>query len=477
MLLQHSISELKSQLKSGKISAVDLVSEAIDSATEYNSQINNYITILDKKEALAEAEKADKRRSEDTSKLPLLGLPFSLKDAYITRDVTTTAASHVLKDFVPPYQATVVNKLLEAGAILIGKHNMDAWGHGGSTENTDFKPTKNPWDLERIAGGSSGGTAAAISTRSSAFAIGEDTGGSIRNPSSMCGVTGLKVSYGRVSRYGSIAYASSLDSVGPIAKSAEDIAHILEIIAGQDNRDSTSSSEKVPTYSTQLNSLDPTTKVIGLPKEFFGEGLSPEVKVLFDQARATFEKLGFKTREVSIPSLKHAISIYYLIALSETSSNLGRYDGIRYGQGREYFTEETMRRIMLGTHALSAGYADELYKNAQKARTLLITEYKQAFEKCDVLLGPITPSAPSKLGELISDPMKNLLEDMYTVTVNTVGVPSLAIPAGFTDNALPVGVQIIGKQFAELELLQIGHHYQLETDWHTQLPPVLKEKL
>jgi aspartyl-tRNA(Asn)/glutamyl-tRNA(Gln) amidotransferase subunit A len=471
MYLDLSITELAEKLQKKEISSVELVTEALERIEATNDDLHGFISVKCKEHALADAKKADETRTASSSVLH--GLPFSLKDAYCTTDMPTTAASKVLEGFQPPYDATVYKKLKAEGAILIGKNNQDAWGHGGSTENTDFGAAKNPWDQNRIAGGSSGGSAIAVATRSVAFAIGEDTGGSIRNPSSMCNTSGLKVTYGRVSRYGAIAYASSLDTVGPMAKSVADLAVLLEIMAGSDPLDSTSSHRPVEKYTQSLGK-DIKGKVIGIPKEFFAEGIDPEVKKIIEAAAKQFESAGAKIVDVSIPFLKHGVSIYYLIALSETSSNLGRYDGIRYGNVRENFSPETMRRIMVGSFALSAGYADELYKNAQKARTVLIQEYDKVFEECDVVLAPVTPSPPAKIGELMSDPLKNLLEDLYTVTINTVGVPSLAIPAGFTAEGLPVGMQIIGKKFHEAELIQMGDAYQRMTEWHKKLPPVVK---
>jgi aspartyl-tRNA(Asn)/glutamyl-tRNA(Gln) amidotransferase subunit A len=471
MLLDATLSQLAAQLQKKEISSVDLVKEALQQVQAHDAQLHSFITLADPADVLAKAEQADATRTPES---PILhGIPYALKDAYCTSDMRTTAASKVLDTFTPPYDATVYRKMKETGAILIGKNNQDAWGHGGSTENTDYQPAKNPWDPQRIPGGSSGGSAIAVATRMAAFAIGEDTGGSIRNPSSMCNTSGLKVTYGRVSRYGAIAYASSLDTVGPMAKSVVDLAIIMEHIAGRDPLDGTSSPVAVPAY-TQFLGQDIKGKVIGLPAEFYGEGLDPAVRTIIDQAVKTFENLGAKIETVSMPALKHGVAIYYLIALSETSSNLARYDGIRYGDSRQLFSAETMRRIMVGSYALSAGYADELYNNAQKARTLLISEYAQAFEKCDVLLAPVTPTPPAIIGELINDPLKNLLEDLYTGTVNVVGSPSLAIPAGFTANKLPVGLQLIGKKFAEAELLQLGSAYQAVTEWHTKKPILIK---
>lgn len=473
MLIDKSIKELSVLLKKKEISSVDLIKESYNQIEKLDSKLHSFITVKDKNIALKEAEEKDKNRKND---FPIIyGLPFSIKDAYVTKNFRTTAGSKILDDFYPPYNAAVAEKLNQSGAILIGKNNMDNWGHGASNENTDYKIPHNPWDMERITGGSSGGSAVAIATRMVPFAVGEDTGGSIRNPSSMCDISGLKVTYGRVSRYGAIAYASSLDTVGPMAKSVEDLSYLLELMAGRDERDATSSTTKVEKYSEYLGKSI-KGKIIGLPKEFFGQGLDPEIKKTVLVASKIFEKLGAKIIEVSLPHFVYGVSIYYLIALSETSSNLGRYDSFRYGDKRELFSHETVRRIMLGTYALSAGYADKLYKKAQKLRTILIQEYDEALNTCDVILSPVTPSLPSKIGEMISDPVKNLLEDLYTGTFSLVGAPALTIPAGFSEKKLPIGLQIVGKKFGEGELFQLGYLYQQETDWHRQLPTILKKE-
>jgi len=470
-MLNKSIKELSSLLNKKQISSVDLVKETYSQIEKLDSKLHSFITIKDKSVALKEAEEKDKIRKNDSS--IVFGLPFAVKDAYVTKDLQTTAGSKLLENFNSPYNATVVEKIIKAGGILIGKNNMDNWGHGASNENTNYQIPHNPWDMERITGGSSGGSAVSVSTRMVPFAVGEDTGGSIRNPSSMCNISGLKVTYGRVSRYGAIAYASSLDTVGPMAKSVEDLSYLLEIMAGHDDHDATSSRLPVEKYSQYLGDSI-KGKIIGLPKEFLEKGLDPEIKKTVLTATKVFEKLGAKIIEVSLPHFIYGISIYYLIALSETSSNLGRYDSFRYGDKRELFSNETVRRILLGTYALSSGYADKLYKKAQKLRTILIQEYDQALKKCDVLLSPVTPSLPSKIGEMISDPLKNLLEDLYTGTVNLVGAPALVIPAGFSENNLPIGLQIVGKKFGEGELFQLGYSYQQETDWHKKLPIILK---
>jgi aspartyl-tRNA(Asn)/glutamyl-tRNA(Gln) amidotransferase subunit A len=473
MLIDHSIKQLSVLIKKKELSLTDLVKDAYSQIENLDGKLHSLITIRDKNSALKEAEEKNKNIKDDSS--IIFGLPFTVKDAYCTKDLRTTAGSKILDNYFSPYNATVVEKLNKSGGILIGKNNLDNWGHGASNENTDYQVPHNPWDMERITGGSSGGSAVSIAARMTPFAIGEDTGGSIRNPASMCNISGLKVTYGRVSRYGAIAYASSLDTVGPMAKSVEDLAYILEIIAGHDNHDSTSSTFKVEKHHDFLGKSI-KGKIIGLPKEFFGQGLDPQIKKNVLSAVKIFEKLGAKTEEVSLPHFVYGVSIYYLIALSETSSNLGRYDSFRFGDKRELFSNESTRRILLGTYALSAGYADKLYKKAQKLRTILIKEYEEALEKCDVLLSPVTPSLPSKIGEMINDPVKNILEDLYTGTVNLVGAPALAIPAGFSEEGLPTGMQIIGKKFAEAELLQMGYLYQQETDWHKKLPPLLEKK-
>lgn len=451
MNLDLSIAELAAKYRSGDVSPVEVVEECFENINK-NAQLNAFITLRDKQEILEEAKNVE-------FKTPLSGMPYVLKDAYVTKGLRTTAASKVLENYIPDYDATVVERLKKAGAILIGKTNMDAWGHGASSENTDFGPVKNPWDISRVAGGSSGGAAAAVAARMAMFAIGEDTGGSIRNPAGWCGISGLKVTYGRVSRYGAIAYASSLDTIGPMAKTAQDLAIVLEQIAGPDKYDATSSLAEVPLYSQNLN-LDLKKIKIGIPLKS---------DPLIQAAIAKFQQLGVQVVEVSLPMLKYAVAAYYLLAPSETSSNLGRYDGIRYGKGRENFTLESMRRIMIGTYALSAGYYDAYYKKAQQARTKIIEDYQMAFEKCDVIIMPISPSIAPKFGELINDPIKNMLADMYAVTANISGIPSLAVPCGL-DDKMPVGFQIQGPMFSEKLLLAMGHMYQQVTDFHHAKP-------
>lgn len=468
MLLDKTIAELRSLLSERKISSRDLVGEAYGNIETFDSALSAFITVREKKDTLAEADACDSGHSRG----PLSGIPFCLKDAYMTKNLRTTAAAKVLDAFVPPYEATVSRKLKENGAILIGKNNMDAWGHGATNENSDYGPVKNPWDKTRVAGGSSGGSAAAVSARMAAFSIGEDTGGSIRNPASMCNIAGLKVTYGRVSRYGTVAYASSLDTVGPLAKSVEDIAEILEVIAGLDPKDATSSRRKVPPYVKLLDQPLKGTR-IGILQEFLGEGADADVRNVFDGAVKTFESLGARVLPVSMPSLSYAVPIYHLIAMSETSSNLNRYDGVRFGNNRSFFAEEGMRRVIVGTYALKAGYHDELYGRALKGRTVLIREFEALGKDCDIFLGPTLPAIPYLLGDLTADPVKMLLADIFTVSVNLIGAPALAIPAGFSRKGLPVGMQIIGKPFDEERILAAGDAFQRATDWHRKKPKAL----
>lgn len=457
MILDATIKELTEGLAKKKFSSEEIIEEAYAQAKKTQGLCNAFITLLPKKEIKLAPKGA------------LHGIPFVMKDSYLTSGIKTTAGSAVLGNYIAQYDATVYKKLLDAGAILLGKMNMDAWGHGASTENTDFGPSKNPWDLTRVAGGSSGGPAVAVSTRASSFAIGEDTGGSIRQPSSWCNITGLRVTYGRVSRYGCIAYASSFDTVGPMAKTAEDCALVLEVIAGRDLYDATSSEKPVEKYSEQLNKpLADLT--VGVADELFAEGLDNEIKAAIEKAIKQLEQMGVKVAKISLPLLKFGVPLYYILAPSETSSNLARYDGVRFGQSRKFFTRETQRRLMIGTYALSAGYYDAYYKNAQKVRTRFINDYHEAFKKCDVILTPVSPTLPTKFGELINDPIKNMLADYYMTTVSCAGLPGLSLPAGFSKSGLPIGMQLVGKMFSEEVLLRIGHQYQQVTDWHTRKP-------
>ena len=462
-ITELTIKELLNSLAKKEFSSIELIDAYLKNINSFEENIKAFITLLDREEIHAKIKNLKFKIKN------LSGLPFSLKDAYITQDTTTTAGSKILDGYKPKYNATVYQKLLDNGAVLIGKNSQDAWGHGSTSENTDYDIPRNPYDLNRVAGGSSGGSAAAVAANMVPFAIGEDTGGSIRNPASFCNITGLKVTYGRVSRYGAIAYASSLDTVGPMSKSVEDIAYILSIIAGKDPYDATTSPNPVPNYIENL-SRDIKNKIIGVPKEFFQDGTDKEVIQKVRDALKIFEKLGANICEVSIPSIDIGVAAYYLLAPSETSSNLARYDGIRFGHSRDKFTQETMRRIMIGTYALSAGYYDAYYKKSLKARTLIINDYNNAFKKCDMLIGPVNPTPAPKFGELISDPVQLMLSDVYTLTQNIAGIPSLALPCGFTESGLPIGMQIMGKMFSEETILQAGFAYQQATDWHKRKP-------
>lgn len=468
-LLDKSLKQLAKELRSKKISVADLIEAVYANIDAWNNATKALITVVDKDEALAQAAQAQKQLATSTS--PLMGIPYVLKDSYLTRGIKTTAASIILQDYVPQYDAMVYRKLQQAGAILIGKANMDAWGHGATNENSDFGSVTNPWQTDRVAGGSSGGCGAAVAARMAMFAIGEDTGGSIRNPASWNNITGLKVTYGRVSRYGCIAYASSFDTVGPMAKSAEDCAVVLEAIAGADPFDASSAQVAVDSYASLTSKKNKPT--IGLPKELFTDALRPEIKTGIEAAVEEFGQLGFSLVEVSMPTLEYALSVYYLIAPSETSSNLARYDGVRYGTNRGGFRPENKRRIMIGSYALSAGYYDAYYRKALQARTLLIRDYEAALKQADVLLMPVTTSAATKIGESIEDPLENMMIDLFTTSQNPVGVPALAIPAGFTSDQLPFGIQLVGPKFSEKTLFTVAHAYQQANPWHSQSPNLI----
>lgn len=462
MLLDKSLSDLLTGYRDKSINPVDVLNEAYGQIEKYSTKLNTLISVREKQEALKQLKALD-------PSLPLYGLPYVLKDSYVTTELPTTCASSVLGQFLSPYDATVHKKLKAAGAILIGKANQDAWGHGASTENSDYGMGKNPWDPTRVVGGSSGGPAAAVATRMCTFAIGEDTGGSIRNPAAWNNISGLRVTYGRVSRYGCVAYASSMDTVGPFGKTVADLAVILKVIAGPDVYDGTSVPYVVDDYSQELTK--PLKKLkIGVASEMFGPGLDQEISLNTQDFASKLSALGHQLIDISLPVAEISDAAYYILAPSETSSNLSRYDGIRYGNTRELFTQESMRRIMVGTYELSSGYYDAYYRKALKIRTLLIKTFQKAFEQCDVILLPENPIMPPKLGDLISDPLANMLADLYNTPVSLIGSPSLIIPSGFHQNGLPIGVQLVGKKFSESLLLSLGHQYQQATNWHTRTP-------
>ncbi len=470
-------------LASKKISSVELTQATLQRAHEVDSKIQAYVTIADDV-ALEQAKQADERIAKGENITPLTGIPFSMKDAISTRGVRTTCSSKILENYVPQYNATVTDKLADAGAVLIGKTNMDEFGMGSSCENSGLFNTRNPWDLDRVPGGSSGGAAASMSAGLCNFAIGEDTGGSVRMPAGFCNVTGIKPTYGRVSRYGLIALASSFDSIGPMTRDAYDCATVLQYIAGHDPKDSTSYKIQVTNYHENINKPVKGMK-LGIPKEYFVAGMEVGVESSIQEAIRTYEKLGMEVHEVSLPHTKYALPVYYLLLFAEASSNLARFDGTRFGLSvskdakdvvdiylqtrHEGFGDEVKRRIMLGAYALSAGYYDAYYLKAQKVRTLLRQDFENAFNSVDVLLAPTCPTTAFKLGEKTSDPLEMYLSDIYVVATNPAGVPGLALPCGFSNN-MPVGMQLIGKHLDEQTLFQVGHAYQQVTDWHKQNP-------
>jgi len=415
----------------------------------------------------------------------LRGVPISIKDNICTRGWETTCASKILKGYIPPYDATVIERLREAGATLFGKCNMDEFAFGSSTETSAFGPTRNPWDLERVPGGSSGGSAAAVAADEAIAALGSDTGGSIRLPAAFCGVVGLKPTYGRVSRYGLVAFGSSFDQIGPITKTVEDCAIMMNILAGHDERDSTSANLPVPDYTQALKRPVKGLR-IGLPKEYFVKGMDSEVDHAVREAAEVYQKLGAQIKEVSLPHTSHSVAVYYIVAVAEASSNLGRFDGVEYGfradaktlrdmyfETRDLgFGQEAKRRILLGTFVLSAGYYEAYYRKGQKVRTLIRQDFDQAFKEVDLLLTPVAPTPPFKLGEKMTDPLTMYLSDIFTISVNLAGVPAMALPAGFTRSGLPIGMQLIARPFAEEAIFQAAHAYEQETQWFKHKPKI-----
>lgn len=473
-LNELTIKEAKEGLKNKKFSSVELTKACLEQIKKHNSSLNAFITITEK-EALEQAKKADELALQGKAweAKPLLGIPIAFKDLYSTKGIKTTAGCKVLKDYIPPYDATVVKKLKDAGAVIVGKTNLDAWAHGSSGENSDFGPTKNPWNREYVPGGSSSGSAAALAANMCIVSTGTDTGGSIRLPASFCNIVGLKPTYGRVSRYGIVAMASSLDSIGHFTKTVEDSALFFNVIAGRDQMDATTLFNPIENYAKNLNKGIKGVK-IGVPKEFVRSGLNKEVKVKFEEFVSVLESLGAKIVEISLPHTEYGIAAYYIIQPSEVSSNLARYDGIRFGNEREVFGEEAKRRIMLGTFTLSSGYYDAYYKKAMQVRTLIKQDFDKAFNPSangiDAIISPVSPTLPWKLGEKINDPLKMYLSDALTVTANIAGIPSLSVPAGFSNNNLPIGIQIMGKQLSESLLFQIGHAYEQATNFYKQKP-------
>jgi aspartyl-tRNA(Asn)/glutamyl-tRNA(Gln) amidotransferase subunit A len=439
--------------------------------------------------ALAAARRADRELPPPGASSALWGAPIALKDNLCTRGVVPTCASRILEHFVPPYDATVVGRLRAAGAVFLGKTNLDEFAMGSSTENSAFGATRNPWDPATIPGGSSGGSAAAVAAGTCLAALGSDTGGSIRQPAACCGVVGLKPTYGRVSRYGLMAFASSLDQIGPMARTVEDCAILLEAIAGHDPRDSTSIAGPVPPYAAALGDGRLEGLTVGLVREFFAAGLDADVEAAVREAVRVLEERGARVREVSLPHGRYSVAVYYILATAEASSNLARYDGVKYGLRAEGardlidqyrrtrsagFGPEVRRRIMLGTYALSSGYYDAYYRKAQQVRTLILKDFTAAFGEVDLLAGPTAPTAAFRIGEKSEDPLQMYLSDIFTISVNLAGVPGLSLPCGFTAAGLPIGLQLIGPAFGEQTLLRAGHAYQLATDWHLRQPPIVR---
>lgn len=461
-----TMQKAKSGLKKKEFSAVELLNAYLNQIEKKNEELNVFLTVC-KNQALEQAKHADKLISQNQD-LPLLGIPIALKDIYSTKDIRTTAASKALEDYIPPYDATVVRKLKEAGAVIIGKTNLDAWAHGSSGENSDFGPTKNPWNTDFVPGGSSSGSAVSVAANMAISACGTDTGGSIRLPASFTNTVGLKPTYGRVSRYGIIAMASSLDSVGHFTKTIEDNATFLNVTAGQDELDATTPPVEVDNYTKDL-SKDIRGIKIGIPKEYFTKGLDPKIRQNIETALKFYEESGAKIINVSLPHTEYAIATYYIIQPAEVSSNLARYDGIRFGSERETFGDEAKRRIMLGTFTLSVGYYNAYYKKAMKVRTLIIKDFEDVFKKVDVIIAPVSPSMPWGFGEKSEDPLSMYLSDVYTAPINLAGIPGLAVPTGFI-GGLPVGMQILGPKFSESLLFNVGYKYEQENKWYERIP-------
>ncbi|HWP57420.1 MAG TPA: Asp-tRNA(Asn)/Glu-tRNA(Gln) amidotransferase subunit GatA [Candidatus Acidoferrales bacterium] len=477
-----TIHELHDRLKRREVSARELAQSVFERIDQTEERLNCYITLC-RESALAEAAAADLRFASRERINPLLGIPIAIKDIFLTAGVRTTCASRILANFIPPYDATAVMKLKEAGAVIVGKTNMDEFAMGSSTENSAFAVTRNPWNLERVPGGSSGGSAAAVAAGQCAAALGTDTGGSIRQPAAFCGIVGLKPTYGRVSRYGVIAFASSLDQVGPLTKDVRDCALLLQALAGHDPADSTSVRAAVPDYSAALDG-DARGLRVGVPREYFVSGMEPDVEAAVRAACGALERLGMPVEEVSLPHTEYAVATYYLIATAEASSNLARYDGMRYGLRARAadladtyiksratgFGPEVKRRIMLGTYALSAGYYDAYYLKAQKVRALIKNDFAEAFKRCDVIVTPTSPTTAFPVGAKIADPLQMYLSDIFTISANLAGLPAMSIPCGFDARGLPVGLQMIARHFDESTILRVAHAYEQATEWHRKKP-------
>lgn len=471
-LYQLTIHELQDKIKKSEASAAQITQSVFSRIDAVEEKVHSYIRLM-KNEALAAAAKADADIKKGAIK-PLTGIPIALKDIVCTKGITTTCGSHILHNFVPPYNATVVEKLRDAGAIFVGKANMDEFAMGSSTETSCFGPTHNPWDLERVPGGSSGGSAAAVAADECIASIGSDTGGSIRQPAALCGIVGMKPTYGRVSRFGLVAFASSLDQIGPFTKDVEDCAIMMNVLAGYDPRESTSVNTEVPDYR-QFIGRDVKGRKIGIPKEYFIEGIDPEIRNSLKNTMTVMEQAGAQCVDISLPHTQYCVATYYIIAPAEASSNLARYDGVRYGlraadvrdlldmykkTRMQGFGAEVKRRIMIGTYALSAGYYDAYYKKALQVRALIKRDFDEAFKTCDVILTPTTPTPAFKIGEKTDDPLQMYLSDIFTISTNLAGIPGISVPCGFTSGGLPIGVQFLGGYFEEGKLIQIASAYE-----------------
>lgn len=476
-----TIRELSAALAAKEFSSLELTQHFLKRIQDIDKELNSFITV-NEDYALESAKQADLRLAKG-DKSPLLGVPIAQKDIFCTKGIRTSCGSKMLDNFISPYDATLIERFNNAGAVMLGKTNMDEFAMGSSNENSYYGPVKNPWDLERVPGGSSGGSSACVAARITPGATGTDTGGSVRQPAAFCNITGIKPTYGRISRFGMIAFASSLDQAGMMTRTAEDSAIMLGVAAGYDEKDSTSVNKEVPDYCATLNDSLKNLR-IGLPKEYFSEGLNPEIAKVIQDAIEVYKKLGATIKEITLPNSPLSLSAYYVIAPAECSSNLARYDGVRFGyrcenpkdlldfyqrSRSEAFGTEVKRRIMVGTYALSSGYYDAYYLKAQKIRRLISDDFRKAFAEVDVIMGPTAPTIPFKIGEKSNDPVSMYLSDIYTIAVNLAGLPGMSIPAGFV-NKLPVGLQLIGNYFEEAKLLNIAHQYQCATDWHNQSP-------
>lgn len=462
-----TITEAKEKLQKKEISSVELTTAYLDRIKMTDEKLNAFVTVTEEK-ALLDAKKADELLSAGQD-LPLLGIPFSIKDNFNTKGIRTTASSKVLDNYIAPYNATVVQKLFDAGIVTLGKTNMDAWAHGSSTETSDYGVTHNPWDVGRLPGGSSGGAAASIAADETLAAIGSETAGSIRLPAAWCGVVGLKPTYGRVSRYGVIAMASSTDSPGPLTKTVEDAALILEVLAGKDVLDATTGNVPVKNYTKLMK--EQKTMTIGISDDYF-TGVDPEIVTAVEDAIKLLEQKGHKVKKIDLFDPQYAIDVYTILQRSEVSSNLARMDGIRFGNGRSFFGQEARRRIMLGTYALSSGYYDAYYKKSQKVRTIIIENFNKAFSEVDVILGPSTPVTALPLGATADNPMFGELMDVLVEASSIAGLPGINMPVGFSKSGLPIGMQIMGRQFSEEVILNLAYQYEKETNWRKEKPNI-----